>query len=164
MSEGYDKFEVGNFPLSGCFSKDGILYWGTGEKIDESIDLDNFFQSGDVEGVFCLTYGSPKDETDEMQGEADIAADETTSPLSQELDNGYDIPMPEVRPELECLTVTDCEEQMSLGYEKFEVGDFPLSGCFSKDGILYWGTGETFDESMDLDNFFQGGIVEGVYC
>ena len=42
---------------------------------------------------------------------------------------------------------------MSRGYEKFEVGDFPLAGCFAKDGILYWGTGETFNESMDLDAF-----------
>jgi hypothetical protein len=54
---------------------------------------------------------------------------------------------------------------MSQGYKMFEVGDFPLSGCFAKDRILYWGTGETFDESMDLDAFFQGGgAVEGVFC
>ena len=60
---------------------------------------------------------------------------------------------------------TDCEEQMSRGYEIIEVGDFPLSGCFAKDRILYWGTGETFDKLMDLDAFFQGdGAVEGVFC
>jgi hypothetical protein len=54
---------------------------------------------------------------------------------------------------------------MSRGYEMFEVGDFPLSGCFAKDRILYRGTGKTFDESMDLDAFFQsGGAVEGVFC
>jgi hypothetical protein len=76
----------------------------------------------------------------------------------------YEVPVKEVVPEVKCLTEKDCEEQMSLGYEKFEVGDFPLSGCFSKDGILYWGTGETFDESMDLDKFFQGGVVEAVNC
>ena len=154
MTEGYDKFEVGNFPLSGCFSKDGILYWGTGENFDQSMDLEAFFQSGDVEGVFCLTYETPNDEIDVMQEES----------LAEEMANGYNIPMQEVLPELECLTEIDCEEQMSRGYEKFEVGDFPLSGCFAKDGILYWGTGETFNESMDLDAFFQGGDVEGVYC
>ena len=76
----------------------------------------------------------------------------------------YEVPVKEVVPEVKCLTEADCEKQMSLGYEKFEVGDFPLSGCFSKDGILYWGTCETFDESMDLEAFFQSGDVEGVYC
>ena len=64
----------------------------------------------------------------------------------------------------ECLTEADCEERMTEGYDKFEVGNFPLSGCFSKDGILYWGTGENFDQSMDLEAFFQSGDVEGVYC
>lgn len=160
MSDGYDKFEVGNFPLSGCFSKDGILYWGTGENFDQSMDLDAFFQSGDVEGVFCLTYETPNDEMNAMHGEADIAAIENDLSLAEEMENS-----PEVQPKLECLTETDCKEQMSRGYEMFEVGDFPLSGCFAKDRILYWGTGETFDESMDLDAFFQGGgAVEGVLC
>jgi phosphatase and actin regulator 4 len=28
----------------------------------------------------------------------------------------------------ECLTEADCEERMSEGYDKFEVGNFPLSG------------------------------------
>jgi hypothetical protein len=162
MSEGYDKFEVGNFPLSGCFSKDGILYWGTGENFDQSMDLDAFFQSGDVEGVFCLTYETPNNEMDVMHGEADVAAIENTI---KELDDEMDAMHGEVHPKLECLTEKDCEEQMSQGYEMFEVGDFPLSGCFAKDRILYWGTGETFDESMDLDAFFQGGgAVEGVFC
>ena len=165
MSEGYDKFEVGNFPLSGCFSKDSILYWGTGENFDQSMDLEAFFQSGDVEGVFCLTYETPNDEIDVMQGKADIAAIENTiKELDDEMDvihgeaaientiNELDDEMdamhgeadiaaientlkelddemvendPQVLPELECLTEIDCEEQMSRGYEKFEVGDFP---------------------------------------
>jgi hypothetical protein len=230
MSEGYDKFEVGNFPLSGCFTKDGILYWGTGENFDQSMDLDAFFQSGgDVEGVFC--YVRHEDEMDAMHVESDIAAIENTVKeldnemvvmheeadiaaientekeldnemdvmhedadiaaientikeldnemvvmheeddiaavesdlsLAEEMENGLEIV---VQPKLECLTETDCEEQMSQGYEMFEVGDFPLSGCFAKDRILYWGTGKTFDESMDLDAFFQsGGAVEGVFC
>jgi hypothetical protein len=95
-----------------------------------------------------------------MHGEADIAAAEGDLSLAEEMGNG-----PEVQPKSECLTETDCEEQMSRGYEMFEVGDFPLSGCFAKDRILYWGTGKTFDESMDLDAFFQsGGAVEGVFC
>ena len=99
-------------------------------------------------------------EMDVMHGEADIAAVESALPLAEEMENGL-----EVKPKLECLTETDCEEQMSRGYEIIEVGDFPLSGCFAKDRILYWGTGETFDELMDLDAFFQGdGAVEGVFC
>jgi hypothetical protein len=128
-------------------------------------------------------------EMDVMHDKADIAAVESALPLAEEMEKGL-----EVKPgsskflrgdgggggsgennanveldvnfiEAKCLTETDCEEQMSRGYEMFEVGDFPLSGCFAKDNILYWGTGETFDESMDLDAFFQGdGAVEGVFC
>ena len=169
------------------------------------MDLEAFFQSGDVEGVFYFTHATPKDEIDVMQGEADIAAIENTiKELDDEMDvihgeaaientiKELDVEMdamhaeaditaientlkeldnemvendPEVLPELECLTEIDCKEQMSGGYEKFKVGDFPLAGCFAKDGILYWGTGETFNESMDLDAFFQGGgAVEGVFC
>jgi hypothetical protein len=67
-----------------------------------------------------------------------------------------------------CQTEDECKEQMSLGrYEEFEVGEFALSGCFTKDNILFWGTGgERFDETesmVDIDNFFEGG-GEVVFC
>ena len=52
------------------------------------MDLEAFFQSGDVEGVFCLTYETPNDEIDVMQGEADIAAIENTI---KELDDEMDV-------------------------------------------------------------------------
>jgi hypothetical protein len=66
-----------------------------------------------------------------------------------------------------CQTEEECKEQMSLGnYEEFEVGELAISGCFTKDNILFWGTGgERFDdESMvDIDNFFEEG-GEVVFC
>ena len=52
------------------------------------MDLEAFFQSGDVEGVFCFTHATPKDEIDVMQGEADIAAIENTI---KELDDEMDV-------------------------------------------------------------------------
>ena len=58
---------------------------------------------------------------DAMHGEADITAIENTL---KELDNEMVENDPEVLPELECLTEIDCEEQMSQGYEKFEVIDW----------------------------------------
>ena len=44
------------------------------------------------------------------------------------------------------------------------MGDFPLSGCFSEDGVLYWGTGEIFNELIYHDNFVEALDVERVFC
>jgi len=144
MVQGYGQFIAGDFPVSGCFSKDGDLYWGRGDIVNEAMDSDGtFFHDGVVaEDVFCLTHITPTNADDTPRSDNEIAA--------------YKNAMQKVNfIEAKCLTEADCEERMTEGYDKFEVGDFPLSGCFSKDGILYWGTGEKIDESIDIDNFFQ---------
>jgi len=82
--------------------------------------------------------------------------------------NGLDNDVEVANDNVLCQTEAECKERMSFGgrrYEEFEVGEFALSGCFTKDSILFWGTGgERLDESMvDIDNFFdEGGEV--VFC
>ena len=47
------------------------------------------------------------------------------------------------KPDVACLTRTECEEQLQNGYTNFYFGSYADYGCFAKNNNLFWGVGGT---------------------
>eukprot|EP00571_Detonula_confervacea_P017166 CAMPEP_0172309484 /NCGR_PEP_ID=MMETSP1058-20130122/9749_1 /TAXON_ID=83371 /ORGANISM="Detonula confervacea, Strain CCMP 353" /LENGTH=973 /DNA_ID=CAMNT_0013022113 /DNA_START=8 /DNA_END=2929 /DNA_ORIENTATION=- len=107
---------VGDYQTKGCFSKNGIAYWGSGGSID---DKSKTSLQGIQERVWCekeldISVGSPSDGLKEdraciTQGKCD-------------------------------------EMRLEMGISSFQVGGYPTKGCFSKNNVAYWGSGGSVEE------------------
>ena len=64
--------------------------------------------------------------------------------------------------EIACMTKMDCDmARQQKGFARFNVGVYPTKGCFSKNGIAFFGTGGTVAQKSRAD---LPGIQERIYC
>ncbi|EJK48083.1 hypothetical protein THAOC_33149 [Thalassiosira oceanica] len=128
---GLASFQSGQFQTSGCFSKNDKAYFSIGS-VDEMSTPD---LPGIQERIWCGSSG----------GETSTTA--TTRPVA-DVSNF-------------CFNAIECEETASeLGFNRFQVGDFPTKGCFSKGDKAYFSLGG-IDEMSSTD---LPGVQDRIYC
>ncbi len=164
---GLTRFEVGEFPMKGCFSKSGIAYWSTGGSAEDESRAD---LPGIQERIWCddakqpdatptpsITAGSTEIPTmiTTVAGEAKSIFPTmvvTTTSLGGE--GGKLL--------ASCASESACDERrQQFGITRFEVGEFPSKGCFSKNGVAYWSTGGSAEDELRED---LPGIQERIWC
>lgn len=173
---GLERFEVGEFPSKGCFSKNGIAYWSTGGTAEEEARED---LPGIQERIWCDAEpeSSPSptvvSTTDEAmstvpttmsteQGSPSPTAISTTDEAMSIIPTMVSTELGSGKLFARCESEQACDERsQQLGLTRFEVGEFPSKGCFSKNGTAYWSTGGTVEAEM---REVLPGIQERIWC
>mmetsp|Transcript_22333 Transcript_22333/g.39359 ORF Transcript_22333/g.39359 Transcript_22333/m.39359 type:complete len:984 (-) Transcript_22333:201-3152(-) len=118
---GIAKFQVGEYPSKGCFTKNGIAYWDSGGSID---DKSKTSLPGIQARVWC-------------EKEVDLPGG---SPPEESKEDGACITQSKCD-----------EERLEMGIAKFSAGNYPFKGCFTKNGHAYWGSGGSVEEMSRSD-------------
>jgi len=118
---GIAKFQVGEYPSKGCFTKNGIAYWDSGGSID---DKSKTSLPGIQARVWC-------------EKEVDLPGG---SPPEESKEDGACITQSKCD-----------EERLEMGIATFSAGNYPSKGCFKKNGNAYWGTGGSVGEMSISD-------------
>lgn len=211
------RFEVGEFPMKGCFSKNDIAYWSIGGTKEEELREE---LPGSQERIWCTmaddaslfptpssttiptttttsttttaTSSSSSSTATELptivvtrvggtsnvptmittttteEGTSDVPTMITTTTTTEESSSNVPTTITTevgsgtfVVPKT-CATELECDtRRQQLDILRFEVGEFPTKGCFTKNGIAFWSTGGTVEEEMRED---LPGIQERIWC
>jgi len=146
QSKNIDQFSAGDYPSKGCFTKNGIVFWGRGGSVE---DRSTEEMPGVQMRVWCEKEvlepddGTGDDNGDGGDGDGDGDSETTTTA---------------------CTTPSACDrKRLELGMTKFSTGDYPSKGCFSKNGKAYWGSDGT-ETMQDISTVDLPGVQERIWC
>ena len=121
---------------TGCYRKNDIAFWSYDDSTSAA-DLSTMDLPGVLERIMC-----EKEVTSDIPGGGG-----SSNPSAGEEEKA-------------CVTQSQCDnKRQEMNIDTFLVGAYPTAGCFSKNGVAYWGTGDGSLSSSPLS-----GSKERIWC
>ena len=121
---------------TGCYRKNDIAFWSYDDSTSAA-DLSTMDLPGVLERIMC-----EKEVTSDIPGGGG-----SSNPSAGEEEKA-------------CVTQSQCDnKRQEMNIDTFMVGAYPTPGCFSKNGVAYWGTGDGSLSSSPLS-----GSKERIWC